>query len=75
MKKTFHIKGMTCKSCEVMLERDLKKVNGVNKVSVSHVKGIAEVYSKEELNNDELESVIEKSGEYTVVDEGENKKR
>lgn len=75
MKKTFHIKGMTCKSCEVMLERSLKKVEGVNKVTVSHTKGIAEVYSKDTLDEVKLQDLIEESGEYEVVEEGASKKK
>ncbi len=74
MKKTYHIKGMTCKSCEVMLERDLKKINGINKVAASHAKGVVDVYSKDEIDDDGIITSIEKSGEYAVVDEHEKKK-
>jgi uncharacterized protein len=71
MKKTVHIKGMHCKSCEVMLERDLKKITGVNKVTVSHTKGVAEIYSHDDVDLGEVTAVIEKNGEYKVVEEHE----
>lgn len=74
MKKTYHIKGMTCKSCEVMLERDLKKIEGVNKVAASHTKGVVEIYSKDEIDRNSVFQAIEKSGEYKVVEEHEKKK-
>lgn len=73
MKKTIHIKGMHCKSCEVMLERDLKKIEGVDRVAVSHTKGVAEIYSKDDIDPNEVSTVIEKHGDYKVVGENENK--
>lgn len=75
MKKTIHIKGMTCKSCEVMLERDLKKIEGINKVSVSHTKGTAELYSKGEIDTEQATKIIEEHEEYKVIEEHEKKKK
>jgi len=72
MKKTVYIKGMHCKSCEVMLERDIKTIAGVNKVAVSHIKGLAEIYSQDDVDLGQVTSAIEKNGEYKVV--GENEK-
>lgn len=68
MRKIIHIKGMHCKSCEVMLERDLKKIRGVNKVAVSHIKGIAEISARENVDMNEVTAIVEKNGDYKVVD-------
>lgn len=59
-----------------MLERDLKKIEGVKHVIVSHVKGTASVYSKDDIEVDENKIIraIESHDEYKVVEEHENKK-
>lgn len=39
------IKGMTCHSCEVIIERRLKRIPGVAKVEVQHDTGECKIYS------------------------------
>lgn len=73
MKKTVHIKGMHCKSCEVMLERDIKMIEGVNKVIVSHTRGVAEIYSHDPVDDSLIQRAIEKNGEYKIVEEHEKR--
>ncbi len=36
--KIYHVSGTTCRSCEVLIERELKKISGVLHVNVSHKK-------------------------------------
>jgi sulfite exporter TauE/SafE/copper chaperone CopZ/plastocyanin len=43
MKKKYNIKGMHCRSCEILLEKNISQIEGVKKVEVSYKKGIAEV--------------------------------
>ncbi len=43
-KKIVPIKGMHCKSCELLIESELKEVAGVGRVEVSHGKGAATVF-------------------------------
>jgi copper chaperone CopZ len=38
-----HLKGMHCRSCEILIEEELKKIKGVNEVSVSHTNGTADI--------------------------------
>lgn len=40
---TYTISGMTCTSCEVIIERKLKKLEGVTNVDVSHANGTCTV--------------------------------
>ena len=49
--KTLNLKvdGMTCSSCEVIIERNLRKVSGVEKVHVSRAKEEAEVQCSDEV--------------------------
>jgi sulfite exporter TauE/SafE/copper chaperone CopZ len=67
--QTIHIDGMTCASCELLLERKLKGVAGVESVDVSHKKGIACITPKkgEKVDPARLSAVIEDAG-YSVVD-------
>lgn len=42
--KTISIKGMHCKSCEILIEDELKKIEGVEKVDISHQTGEATIH-------------------------------
>ncbi len=64
------ISGMTCGSCELLLERKIKAVSGVIDVHVDHRKGIATITAHPDAlpSSEEIESVIRKAG-YGVGDE------
>lgn len=62
-KITVPIKGMHCRSCEILIENNLKKISGVNKVEVSHKTGKADVFYNEGLPNGEsLRQAIKDAG-------------
>jgi len=61
-KTTVPVKGMHCRSCEILIEDELSKVPGVCKVEVSENKGIAEVYYETDLGVDQIEQAIHKAG-------------
>ncbi|MDD5040890.1 MAG: sulfite exporter TauE/SafE family protein [Candidatus Peribacteraceae bacterium] len=67
-----HIGGMTCGSCELLLERKIKTVPGVTHVSVQHRKGTATItaFSHTLPSFEKLEAVIRGAG-YRVVTEQE----
>ncbi|MBI5413736.1 sulfite exporter TauE/SafE family protein [Candidatus Peregrinibacteria bacterium] len=58
------INGMTCGSCELILERKLAKVPGVLKVDVNHRTGIADVVADTDNlpSAEELETAIAEAG-------------
>lgn len=59
MKKiNLKVQGMTCSSCEVLIERNLKKIPGVEKVKVSRAKECAEVECADHLQISELQNAI-----------------
>lgn len=64
------IHGMTCNSCEIMLERKLKKVPGILEINVNHKTGIADI--KADAGNipstEAIEKIITRSG-YRLGDE------
>lgn len=64
-KTTVHIKGMHCRSCEILIEDELLKMPGVEKCVVSHTKGTAEIYHNNALDEGKIDQVIGEIG-YSV---------
>lgn len=66
---TVNIRGMTCHSCEVLLERKLRAIPGITDVKVHHRTGIAKITAiADRLPSPEnIEKVIRKAG-YTIGD-------
>ncbi len=62
MKKIYHIKGMHCRSCEILLENNISKIDGVDKVNVNHKKGIAELYAHAPVNDDAVARAVHEAG-------------
>lgn len=65
IKQTIPIKGMHCRSCEILIEDELKKIAGVRKVDISYKKKQAVLYCKTSINEHKLEKAIENAG-YTI---------
>lgn len=68
---TVCIGGMTCPSCELLLEKRLKAVPGITHVDVDHKTGVARITAEARAlpSLERISSVIEKAG-YRVIDEG-----
>src|SRR3989344_943589 len=56
------IHGMHCASCEVLIERKLKKVAGIEKVQVSHGNGKADILCSCEINLRQLNNLVKEDG-------------
>lgn len=61
-KSTVCIKGMHCRSCEILLEDELSKINGVRKSIVRQKTGTAEIWHEGELNQDKIAHVVANAG-------------
>lgn len=59
---TVHIKGMHCRSCEILIEDELLKVPGVEKCAVSHTKGTAEIYYSGRLDEEKVSQAVNEAG-------------
>jgi uncharacterized protein len=70
-KKIIPIRDMHCKSCELIVERELKNIPSVTFVGVSFKKGVAEIHSNESIANELIVRTIGKAG-YSV---GKNEKK
>ncbi len=64
------IDGMECASCEVLLERKFKKIEGVNDVNVDHIKGKATLICTKVPSINELKNAIN-DPKYTIFFEKE----
>ncbi len=65
-KTTVPIKGMHCRSCELLIEEELSSIPGVSKVSVSEKSACAEIcYESDNLQVNQIEDAVIKAG-YSV---------
>jgi len=64
-KVNLSIEGMHCGSCEVLIERKLKSLPGVDQVNVNHATGKAEVKTSQEIDLGKLNDLIKEHG-YSV---------
>lgn len=57
------IKGMHCRSCEIIVENQLKEIKGIAKAEVNHRQNTAEIYyDKEKPSLSQITEAIEKAG-------------
>lgn len=61
-KTTVHIKGMHCRSCEILIEDELLKIDGVKSCRVSHKNGLAEIHYQNHLDNQAVEKAVQNVG-------------
>lgn len=59
---TLDIKGMHCRSCEMLIEREIKNIPGVTSVYVNHKSGTAAVASEGELDERQVQAALQKHG-------------
>ncbi len=62
IKTTLKIDGMMCGMCESHINDAIRNSFDVKKVNSSHTKGETVIVSKEALDEDEIKSVIDKTG-------------
>lgn len=66
LKKDLTVKGMTCVGCEITLEEELSKINGVVKVKASHKSDKATIeFDSTKTNIKTIKKAIKKAG-YTT---------
>jgi len=67
MKQTIKVKGMHCKSCEMLISDSLENHPGVKTISASEKKGIVEIeYDEHKIKLEQIKAIIENEG-YEVV--------
>ncbi len=68
-KKIVPIKGMHCRSCEILLEEEIGKIPGVSNVHVSEKKGVAEIRCSRDIADSKIEEAVKNAGYETGVEE------
>jgi len=64
----YSIKGMTCTGCEVHIESEVNKLDGIIEVKANHEKGNTIVkYDKTKVTNKEIEDAVGKTG-YEIIE-------
>ena len=64
----YSIKGMTCTGCEVHIESEVNKLDGIIEVKAYHEKGNTIVkYDKTKVTNKEIEDAVGKTG-YEIIE-------
>jgi copper chaperone CopZ len=67
MKKVFNVKGMHCKSCEILIKEGVSEIEGVTKVDVSLLRNTVSVdYDDAKTKELVIRKAIEKEG-YKIV--------
>src|SRR3990167_8796849 len=66
----FRVRGMTCASCEVILERSLKKSPGVRKVSINHGNGQGTLWHERnaDVRLNQLQKFLPRDSHYVLYD-------
>ena len=67
---TIKVRGMTCSSCEKLLEREISEIKGVDSVKASHPDGEVYVFLEDNADEKPLYSAIAKAGYQTGQDKG-----
>lgn len=62
MSQKFYVSGTKCQSCEVLLEREIKKIPGVSRVEVSHQKQSIKIDAEEKLTKSEVSAAVKQHG-------------
>src|SRR3989338_6229653 len=65
----FRIQGMTCHSCEVVIERKFLKIPGVKYSKVNHISGRVKVYCENEPKLQEFINALEGT-HYNIIQDG-----
>ena len=63
---TLSVKGMTCSSCEVLIERKLRKVEGVERVHVNRAKEEVRIKSVADVPLEKLQEAL-RGTDYTIA--------
>ncbi len=75
MKKTFSVRGMTCANCVANVERAVRKLKGVEEVSVNLIEEMMIVsFDEEAVNVEMIENAVNKAG-YSATLTGENEQK
>jgi copper ion binding protein len=63
MKTRFNVKGMHCRSCEMLIQESVSEIDGVESIEADHRKGYVEVkYDEKKATEKMIKDAIKKEG-------------
>ena len=69
-KKVFKVKGMHCASCALNIEKAIKKLKGVNSVTVNFATNKLYIdYNENKINQEKISGTVSSVGDYSLIDE------
>lgn len=66
------IRGMHCRSCEILLEEKLKELPEIKNIQVNYKKKQALIYSKYDLDLNIIKAAVEEAGYEVGTDDSKN---
>lgn len=60
--KIINIRGLHCRSCEIVTERNISKIKAVEKATVDRKKGTAVIYYNGQISDTEIEKAVNDAG-------------
>lgn len=58
----FHLSGLHCRSCELLVEHEMKKIPEIDSVKISHKNGILHIHSKGVIDPEKVRQAAEHAG-------------
>ncbi len=58
----FHLSGLHCRSCELLVEHEMKKIPGIDSVKISHKDGILRIHSSHGVDTESVRAAAEHAG-------------
>jgi sulfite exporter TauE/SafE/copper chaperone CopZ len=59
---TFQLSGLHCRSCELLVEHEVKKIPGIDSVKISHKDGILRIHSSEPIDTKIIWEATKRAG-------------
>lgn len=74
--RVVYISGMHCASCEALISQELKKIDSISDIKISHRKALAELsYSGEKFPWTEVDNAVKKAGYQASLEKVVNQKQ
>lgn len=58
----FHLSGLHCRSCELLVEHEMKKIPGIDSMKISHKDGILHIRSSHGVDSESVRAAAERAG-------------
>lgn len=60
--RVFHLSGLHCRSCELLVEHEMKKIPGIDSIKISHKDGVLHVHSSRPVDSEAVHAAAQRAG-------------